>query len=224
MADPSSDSSSMASEPWRIFRIMAEFVEGFDLMARTRPAVTIYGSARLNRRNPYYRMAMVTAEKLARAGYTIVTGGGPGIMEAANRGAQKGGGLSIGLNIDIPAEQEPNKYLDEMMEFRYFFCRKTMFVRYASAMVILPGGFGTMDELFESLTLIQTHRTARFPLVLMGEDYWRGLLHWVKNTMVEEGTIAQEDFDMLNVTDDPDETVRIISGTPDEYEGVVLPG
>jgi len=218
------DSSSMAGEPWRIFRIMAEFVEGFDLMARTRPAVTIYGSARLNRRNPYYRMAMVTAEKLARAGYTIVTGGGPGIMEAANRGAQKGGGLSIGLNIDIPAEQEPNKYLDEMMEFRYFFCRKTMFVRYASAMVILPGGFGTMDELFETLTLIQTHRTARFPLVLMGKDYWRGLLHWVKNTMVEEGTIAQEDFNMLNVTDDPDETVRIISGTPEEYEGVVLPG
>jgi len=214
----------MANEPWRIFRIMAEFVEGFDLMARTRPAVSIYGSARLNRRNPYYRMAMVTAEELARAGYTIVTGGGPGIMEAANRGAQKGGGLSVGLNIDIPAEQEPNKYLDEMMEFRYFFCRKTMFVRYASAMVILPGGFGTMDELFESLTLIQTHRTARFPLVLMGKDYWRGLLHWVKNTMVEEGTIGQKDLDMLNVTDDPDETVRIITGTPDEYEGVVLPG
>jgi len=218
------DSSSMASEPWRIFRIMAEFVEGFDLMARTRPAVTIYGSARLNRRNPYYSMAMVTAEKLARAGYTIVTGGGPGIMEAANRGAKKGGGLSIGLNIDIPTEQEPNKYLDEMMEFRYFFCRKTMFVRYASAMVILPGGFGTMDELFETLTLIQTHRTARFPLVLMGKDYWRGLLHWVKNTMAEQGTIGQKDLDMLNVTDDSDETVRIITGTPDEYEGVVLPG
>ena len=218
------DKSSMSSEPWRIFRIMAEFVEGFDLMARTRPAVSIFGSARLNRRSPYYRMAMVTAEKLARAGYTIVTGGGPGIMEAANRGAKKGGGLSMGLNIEIPSEQEPNKYLDEMMEFRYFFCRKTMFVRYASAIVILPGGFGTMDELFESLTLIQTHRTAQFPVVLMGSKYWRGLLRWVKNTMVEEGTISQEDLDFLNVTDDPDETVRIITGTPDEYEGVILPG
>ena len=218
------DKSSMSSEPWRIFRIMAEFVEGFDLMARTRPAVSIFGSARLNRRNPYYRMAMVTAEKLARAGYTIVTGGGPGIMEAANRGAKKGGGLSMGLNIEIPSEQEPNKYLDEMMEFRYFFCRKTMFVRYASAIVILPGGFGTLDELFESLTLIQTHRTAQFPVVLMGSKYWRGLLRWVKNTMVEEGTISQSDFDMLNVTDDPDETVRIITGTPDECQGVILPG
>lgn len=130
----------------------------------------------------------------------------------------------MGLNIEIPSEQEPNKYLDEMMEFRYFFCRKTMFVRYASAIVILPGGFGTMDELFESLTLIQTHRTAQFPVVLMGSKYWRGLLRWVKNTMVEEGTISQEDLDFLNVTDDPDETVRIITGTPDEYEGVILPG
>ena len=218
------DKSSMSNEPWRIFRIMAEFVEGFDLMARTRPAVSIFGSARLNRRNPYYKMAMVTAEKLARAGYTIVTGGGPGIMEAANRGAKKGGGLSMGLNIDIPAEQESNKYLDETMEFRYFFCRKTMFVRYASAMVIMPGGFGTMDELFESLTLIQTHRTAQFPVVLMGSKYWRGLLRWVKSTMVEEGTISKGDLDILNVTDDPDETVRIITGTPDEYQGVILPG
>jgi len=218
------ESSSMASEPWRIFRIMAEFVEGFDLMARTRPAVSIFGSARANRRDPYYRMAMETAEKLAQAGYTIVTGGGPGIMEAANRGAQKGGGLSIGLNIDIPFEQKPNKYLDEMIEFRYFFCRKTMFVRYASAIVIMPGGFGTMDELFESLTLIQTHRTARFPVVLMGTAYWRGLLRWMRDTMVPEGTVGQEDVDMLNVTDDPDETVRIITGTPDDYYGIELPG
>jgi len=203
---------------------MAEFVEGFDLMARMRPTVSIFGSARMKRRDPYYRMAVTTAEKLAKAGYTIVTGGGPGIMEAANRGARKGGGTSIGLNIDIPTEQEPNKYLDEMMEFRYFFCRKTMFVRYASAIVILPGGFGTMDELFESLTLIQTHRTARFPVVLMGKDYWRGLLRWMKTTMIPHGTIAQADLDILNVTDDPDETVQIITGTPDEYEGVILPG
>ncbi len=216
--------SSMTSEPWRIFRIMAEFVEGFDLMARTRPTVSVFGSARLKRSDPYYRMAMATAEKLARAGYTVVTGGGPGIMEAANRGAQKGGGLSIGLNIDIPTEQKPNEYLDETMEFRYFFCRKTMFVRYASGMVILPGGFGTMDELFETLTLIQTHRTARFPLVLMGKAYWRGLLRWMKHTMAQHGTISQSDLDIIHLTDDPDETVRIITGTPDEYEGVELPG
>lgn len=219
-----SDSGSMASEPWRIFRIMAEFVEGFDLMARTRPTVSIFGSARTEETSPYYKMGVETAEKLAKEGYTIVTGGGPGIMEAANRGATQSGGRSIGLNIELPFEQSVNEYVNEGMSFRYFFCRKTMFVRYASALVILPGGFGTLDELFESLTLIQTHKTAEFPVVMMGTDYWDGLLRWIKDTMVKEGTISLEDFEMINVTDDPDECARIISCTPDECEGVTLPG
>ena len=218
------ESGSMISEPWRIFRIMAEFVEGFDLMARTRPVVSIFGSARTQPDDPYYAMAVETAERLAKEGYTIVTGGGPGIMEAANRGAQKGGGKSIGLNVELPFEQTINPYLDESMTFRYFFCRKTMFVRYASAIVIMPGGFGTMDEMFESLTLIQTHKAAKFPLIMMGTDYWSGLLDWIENTMVKAGTILEEDFEMITVTDDPDECVRLIMCTPDECQGVTLPG
>jgi len=198
-----------SSDPWRVFRIMGEFVEGFDALAKVGPAVTIFGSARVPPDHPEYQAARETARRLGRAGFSIITGGGPGVMEAANQGAREAGALSIGCNIELPFEQHINPYVDVAINFRYFFVRKTMFVKYAEAFVIFPGGFGTLDELFEALTLVQTGKIRDFPLILVGSDYWRGLLAWVKDTLLKEGKVSVNDLDLMVVTDDFDEVVRI---------------
>jgi uncharacterized protein (TIGR00730 family) len=198
------------SDPWRVLRIMGEFVEGFDTLAHICPAVTFFGSARAHPDDPMYQAARESARQLAQAGFNIVTGGGPGIMEAANWGAVEGGGQSIGCNIELPHEQSINAYVQISINFRYFFVRKTMFVKYAEGFVIFPGGFGTMDELFEALTLIQTGKTEHFPLVLFGSSYWAGLLTWIKETMLAEGKISSGDLDLLQITDSPEEVCQII--------------
>ena len=190
-------------DTWRVFRIMSEFVEGYESLRDVGPAVSIFGSARTKRTEWSYKAAVKVAETLSRRGYSIISGGGPGIMEAANRGAKRGQGLSIGLNIQLPEEQAANRYQDKSLYFRHFFARKVMFVKYAAGYVIMPGGFGTLDEFFESLTLIQTRKIRRFPVVLMGEDYWGGLLAWMRGPMLESGTISREDLDLFHLTDDP---------------------
>ncbi len=197
-------------DPWRIFRIMAEFVDGFDTLSKVGPAVTIFGSARLKSNHPAYKMAVKTSYLLAKEGYAIITGGGPGIMEAGNRGASQAGGESIGLNIDLPYEQIPNKYISLMMNFHYFFCRKVMFVKYAKAFVIFPGGFGTLDEFFESITLIQTQRIGRFPVILVDKKYWTGLVNWLHSAVAKEKCISKEDFDIFQVVDEPEDVVKAI--------------
>jgi len=198
------------TDTWRALRILGEFVEGFDALAGVGPAVSIFGSARVKRNDPHYRLARRLATRLVREGFAVITGGGPGVMEAANRGAQEAGGLSIGCNIELPFEQDINPYVDLGIEFRYFFVRKTMFVKYAEAFVIFPGGLGTLDELFEALTLIQTGKIEHFPVVLIGRDYWRGLMNWVVSTVLEQGKISPEDLDLATITDDLDEVVRVI--------------
>ncbi|MCH8333220.1 TIGR00730 family Rossman fold protein [Candidatus Sumerlaeota bacterium] len=205
------------TDPWRVFRIMGEFVEGFDGLAHLGPAVSIFGSARVRSDEPIYQSAVDVARLLGEAGFAIITGGGPGIMEAANRGAREGSAESIGLNIELPFEQSINPYVTTPIEFRYFFIRKTMFVKYAQALIIFPGGFGTMDEFFEALTLIQTGKIHNFPVVLFGSDYWSGLLSWLQNTMLAEGRISKADMDLMIVTDSPAEARDIIvSCTGDE--------
>ena len=181
-----------SEESWRIFKIMSEFVEGIDKMAKIGPCVSIFGSARTKPDNPYYKMAEEIAAKLVRHGYGVITGGGPGIMEAGNKGAKLQGGKSVGLNIELPFEQHPNPYIDsdKNINFDFFFVRKVMFVKYSQGFIIMPGGFGTLDEMFESLTLIQTHKIGRFPVVLVGKEYWGGLLDWIKTTMVNAGNIS----------------------------------
>ena len=198
------------SDPWRVLRIMGEFVEGFDVLAGLGRAVTIFGSARVTEDDPMYAATVETARLLGEAGFAIITGGGPGIMEAGNRGAQAAGAHSIGLNIELPFEQGINPYVETAVEFRYFFVRKTMFVKYAQAFVIFPGGFGTMDELFESLTLIQTGKVHNFPVILFGSAYWRGLVDWLRATMLAEGKISSPDLDLLIVTDSPAEVRDMI--------------
>jgi len=198
------------TDTWRVFRIMSEFVHGFEVLSKIGEAVAVFGSSRLAPNHPYYRAAYETARMLSQAGLTIITGGGPGIMEAANRGAKEGNGLSVGCNIELPYEQKPNPYLDVYLEFHYFFCRKMMFVKYAKAYLIFPGGFGTMDELFESLTLAQTGKLTNFKVVLFGTDYWQGLLNWLREKMLGEGCIGKEDFRLFTITDDPKEAVRQI--------------
>lgn len=198
------------TDPWRALRILSEFVEGFDAMARVGPAVTIFGSARTTAEAPLYQLARTIGRRLAEAGYAVITGGGPGTMEAANRGCREGGGLSVGCNIELPHEQGLNAYVDLGIEFRYFFARKVMFVKYADAFVILPGGFGTLDELFESLTLIQTRKVRNFPVVLVGTSYWTGLLDWIRATLLANEAINEADLDLVQLTDDPDEVVRIV--------------
>ena len=198
------------SDPWRALRILSEFVEGFDALAAVGPAVTIFGSARVAVDSPEYMLARTIARKLAETGFAIITGGGPGVMEGANRGCREGGGLSVGCNIELPHEQHLNPYVDLGVEFRYFFARKTMFVKYADAFVILPGGFGTLDELFESLTLIQTGKVRHFPVVLVGRDYWKGMLDWLRDVQLPAGAISEADLELLRLTDDPDEVVSII--------------
>ena len=199
------------TDPWRALRILSEFVEGFDALAAVGPAVTVFGSARTQPDHRYYAMARELGRLLATQGYAVITGGGPGLMEAANRGCQEGGGLSVGCNIELPLEQGLNPYCDLGVEFRYFFARKTMFVKYADAFVIFPGGYGTLDELFEALTLIQTKKVQSFPVILMGTEYWAGLLEWVKGTLLTEATISPEDVDLLRITDDPAEACQIVN-------------
>jgi hypothetical protein len=198
------------SDPWRSLRILSEFVEGFDALAAVGPAVSVFGSARMGDGHPMYASARDLGGRLAGLGYAVITGGGPGIMEAANRGCQEAGGLSVGCNIELPQEQGLNPYVDLGVEFRYFFARKMMFVKYADAFVIFPGGFGTLDELFEALTLIQTKKIQDFPVILIGKDYWSGLLDWLRGTLLEAAAIHPEDVDLLRVTDDPEEACRII--------------
>jgi uncharacterized protein (TIGR00730 family) len=198
------------TDPWRVLRIQSEFIEGFDALAGIGPAVTIFGSARVGDGSPAYELARTIARRLAESGFAIITGGGPGIMEAANRGCREGGGLSVGCNIELPHEQALNEYVDLGVEFRYFFARKTMFVKYADAFVILPGGFGTLDELFEALTLIQTGKVRDFPVVLVGTDYWRGMLDWMREVQLPAGAISETDLGLLRLTDDPDEAVSIV--------------
>ncbi len=205
---PSAD--FLQTDPWRTLRILSEFVEGFDAMAMVGPAITVFGSARTKADDPVYELARGIGYRLAKAGYAVITGGGPGAMEAANRGCREGGGLSVGCNIELPHEQGLNPYVDLGVEFRYFFVRKVMFVKYADGFVILPGGFGTMDELFEALTLIQTGKVRHFPIVLVGRDYWSGLLDWIRDTLVAKGAVDATDMDLLLLTDDPDEAVELI--------------
>jgi uncharacterized protein (TIGR00730 family) len=200
----------LETDTWRALRILSEFVEGFDALAHVGPAVTVFGSARTPRDHPVYDQARTIGRKLAEAGYAVITGGGPGTMEAANRGCREGGGLSIGCNIELPHEQGLNDYVDLGVEFRYFFARKTMFVKYADGFIILPGGFGTMDELFEALTLIQTGKVRHFPVVLIGTEHWAGLLGWMRDTLLAAGSVAQSDLDLLHLTDDLDEAVEFI--------------
>ncbi len=198
------------TDPWRVLRIMGEFIEGFDTLAPIEKGVTIFGSARIGPDDPHYDAAVETARLLAEAGFAIITGAGPGIMEAGNKGAQLGGGRSIGCNIELPFEQGANPYVDTLVNFKYFFVRKTMFIKYSVAFIIFPGGFGTLDELFEALTLIQTGKIYRFPVILFGRYYWAGLLRWLQARVLSEGKISEGDLDLMLVTDDPAEAVQAI--------------
>jgi hypothetical protein len=198
------------TDTWRVFRIMGEFVEGFDDLATVTRGVAIFGSARTPADSPFYAAAQETAELLARAGFTVITGGGPGIMESANRGAFEAGGASIGCNIELPFEQAPNPYQTRSLKFKYFFVRKTMFVKYSNAFVIFPGGFGTLDELFEALTLIQTRKINNFPVILFGSEFWAGMLDWLENMILKNKYISSQDRGLLHVTDSPAEVVEIV--------------
>lgn len=209
-----------SNDSWAIFKIMAEFVEAYDKLARIGPCVSIFGSARTEPSSEYYELAVEIAERLTSNGFGVISGGGPGIMEAANKGAQAGGGKSVGLNIDLPFEQESNAYIDKdkLINFDYFFVRKVMFVKYAQGFVVLPGGFGTLDELFEALTLIQTQKVDRFPIILVGKDFWMGLIDWLKNSMLEADNISESDLDLFHVCDTSDEVVAIIKDFYAHYE------
>ncbi|HTZ10992.1 MAG TPA: TIGR00730 family Rossman fold protein [Candidatus Margulisiibacteriota bacterium] len=197
-------------DPWRVFRIMSEFVEGFEVLSPLGKAVSIFGSSRTKPGTKYYKLAEEVAYLVAKEGYAVITGSGPGLMEAANKGAKRAKGQSVGLNIHIPSEQKPNKYVDILLDFRYFFVRKVMFVKYAKAFVILPGGFGTLDEFYEAINLIQTERISKFPVVLFGKKYWEGLLTWLKKTVLAEGNISKEDMDIFVLVDEPKEVIAAI--------------
>jgi hypothetical protein len=206
------------TDPWRVLRIQAEFVEGFGLLAELGIAVSVFGSARSHRESPEYKLAEEISAGLVRAGYSVITGGGPGIMEAANKGAAEAGGVSVGLGIELPLESGLNNYVNVGVEFRYFFVRKTIFVKYSQAFVVLPGGFGTMDELFESLTLVATGKITMFPIVLVGSDYWAPLLDFLKNTMLGRGFIGPSELALLRIADDPEEVVKIIKEAHTDLE------
>ncbi|OGX43577.1 MAG: Rossman fold protein, TIGR00730 family [Omnitrophica WOR_2 bacterium RIFCSPLOWO2_12_FULL_50_9] len=199
-----------SEDPWRVFRIMAEFVDGFHELSEVGPAVSIFGSARTKRTQVWYKLAERTAQLLVKEGYAVITGAGPGIMEAGNKGTMHAKGMSIGLNIDLPFEQKPNRYVKKLMGFHYFFSRKVMFVKYASAFIIFPGGYGTLDEFFESITLIQTRRMEKFPVVLFGKDYWHGLIEWLKKTVLKAKNIDPEDMNLFKIVDTPEEAVKFI--------------
>jgi uncharacterized protein (TIGR00730 family) len=195
-------------DAWRVFRIMSEFVEGYERLSRCGPCVTVFGSARTKPADRYYRMGVRVAELAARSGFGVITGGGPGIMEAANRGAKKGKGMSVGLNIQLPFEQEPNPYIGELINFRYFFCRKVMFLKYTTGVIVLPGGFGTLDELFETMTLIQTQKIPDLPLILMGKAFWGGLFRWLAKDLGGKRYVNKEDLQIPYMTDSPEEAVE----------------
>jgi uncharacterized protein (TIGR00730 family) len=207
------------NDTWSIFKIMAEFVEGYEKLSKIGPCVSIFGSARTQPDNPYYKLAEEIAFKIAGEGYGIISGGGPGIMEAANKGAQKAGGKSVGINIQLPFEQYPNPYIDhdKSITFNYFFVRKTVFIKYSQGFVVLPGGFGTLDEFFEALTLIQTGKIGRFPIILAGKDYWQGLYEWICNTMLTNGNISKEDLELFKLADTADEVVAHINEFYSKY-------
>ena len=222
--------ATITSQPvedlWRIFRILAEFVEGFQELSSVGPAVSFFGSARFDCEHRYYKLAQKTAYEVAKEGFTIITGGGGGIMEAANKGAAAAGGKSVGLNIELPKEQLPNEYQNVSLRFRYFFCRKVMFLKYAHGFVVFPGGYGTLDEFSEAIVLIQTLRQASFPVILMGSEYWKGLLDWIRDKMLKEGCILPQDLNVFTVVDEPQEAAKIIvrfreSAAP---SGLQLPG
>jgi hypothetical protein len=213
MQRPFADPSFLESDAWRALRIMGEFIDGFDALARLGPAVSIFGSARTRPDDPMYAHAETLAARLSEQGFTVITGGGPGIMAAANKGAKQADGVSVGLAIDLPRETGLNPYVDLPVYFRYFFVRKTMFVKYAQAFVIFPGGFGTFDELFESLTLVQTGKIDHFPIILFDSSYWSGLLEWVREQVVRRGNVSESDLDLLRVCDDIDEVVEIIAAS-----------
>ncbi len=210
LLEPSERPAFLNTDPWRALRILSEFVEGFDALATLGPAITVFGSARIDEGSPVYATAREIGRRLANEGYAIITGGGPGVMEAANRGCQEGGGMSVGCNIELPHEQDVNPYVDLAVEFRYFFARKTMFVKYANGFVILPGGYGTMDELFEALTLIQTGKIRHFPIILVGTAFFGGLIDWIRSQLVADGMIDEGDLDLIALTDDPAEVVEIV--------------
>jgi len=209
-----------SSDSWNIFKIMAEFVEGYETLARIGPCVSVFGSARTKPGHPNYEMAMDLAKKLSEQGLGVITGGGPGIMEAANRGAQEGHGKSVGLNINLPFEQMANPYIDndKLINFNFFFVRKVMFMKYAQGFIVLPGGYGTLDELFEALTLVQTEKTANFPIILVGKEFWGGMIDWIKKVMLEkEGNVSPEDIDLMKLVDTPDEAVEEILNFYSKY-------
>ncbi|MEC3964553.1 TIGR00730 family Rossman fold protein [Flagellimonas halotolerans] len=209
------------NDSWAIFKIMGEFVNGFEKMSVIGPCVSIFGSARVREGHPYYDLAVKISKKISEAGYGVITGGGPGIMEAGNKGANLAGGTSVGLNIDLPFEQHDNPYIDDdkSLDFDYFFVRKVMFVKYSQGFVVMPGGFGTLDEFFEALTLIQTHKIHTFPIILVGTEFWKGLMDWIKNTLVEAGNISAKDLDLIKLVDTEDEVVEIIDAF---YKGRTL--
>jgi uncharacterized protein (TIGR00730 family) len=210
LLDSRGPSDWVHADPWRVLRIQAEFVEGFGALAELGPAVSVFGSARTTPDHPSYALAEEAGRKLAEAGFAVITGGGPGIMEAANKGASEAGGVSVGLGIELPFESGLNAWVDVGINFRYFFARKTMFVKYAQGFVVLPGGLGTFDELFEALTLVQTQKVTSFPVALLGVDYWQGMIDWLRNTVLADGKIAASDLDMMVLTDDVDEAVRLM--------------
>lgn len=209
------------NDSWAIFKIMGEFVNGFERMSSIGPCVSIFGSARTKEDNPYYELAVEISKSIAEAGYGIITGGGPGIMEAGNRGAHLAGGTSVGLNIDLPFEQHDNPYIDndKSLDFDYFFVRKVMFVKYSQGFVVMPGGFGTLDELFEAITLIQTHKIEKFPIILVGSTFWSGLFDWIRSTMLQFGNISPEDLNLIHIVDTKEEVVEIIDAF---YKGHIL--
>ncbi|HOY62845.1 MAG: LOG family protein YvdD [bacterium ADurb.Bin236] len=214
--------STVAEDTWRVFRIMAEFVDGFNTLSQVGPVVTIFGSARSKPKDPYYKLTVKTAKEMVRQGFGVVTGGGPGLMEAANKGASEAGGESIGLNILLPFEQRANPYVKTHIDFHYFFVRKVMFLKYTHGIIVMPGGLGTMDELMESLTLVQTEKIHKCPIILMGADYWAGLVRWIKKEMLREKFINEDDLDLFHVTDDPEEAALIIKDFNVDYEHMKL--
>ena len=218
LRSPEPDDVFKSSDSWRVFRILGEFVSGFDNMATITRGVSVFGSARTHQNDANYIAAMETGKLLAEAGFEVITGGGPGIMEAANRGAHSAGKVSVGCNIELPFEQVANPYLTKSLTFKYFFVRKTIFIKYSNAYIIFPGGFGTMDELFEALTLIQTRKIRNFPVVLFGSQYWRGLLQWITTTMLNEKNINSEDLGLIHLTDSPKDAVDFIIRTCEEGE------
>jgi uncharacterized protein (TIGR00730 family) len=210
LLDSRGPSDWLHADPWRVLRIQAEFVEGFGALAELGPAVSVFGSARTRPEDPSYAVAEEAGRKLAEAGFAVITGGGPGVMEAANKGASEVGGVSVGLGIELPFESGLNPWVDVGINFRYFFARKTMFVKYAQGFVVLPGGLGTFDELFEALTLVQTQKVTSFPVALLGVDYWQGMINWLRDTVLADGKISESDLDMMILTDDVDEAVRLM--------------